>query len=121
MPTSFPGSLIFPPKREVERPWERGWRCANEEKKRKGETERRKSNHSPCFFAILFFLEQAGYELVVSLSVHSNTVASVPCGSFELFKFIQYLTSRLRSIKYEKSHFDLWMNSSFHFFCSHHS
>lgn len=66
-------------------------------------------------------LPGTGYERVVSLSVHNNTVASVLCCSFELFKFIQYLTSRLRGIKYEKSHFDLWMNSSFHFFCSHHS
>ena len=89
-------------------------------KETEGRNREEKIESFPLFLRYSIF-PGAGYELVVSVSVHSNTVASAPCGSFELFKFIQYLTSRLRGIKYEKSHFDLWMNSSFHFFCSHHS
>ena len=73
-------------------------RCANEEKKRKGEKQRGENRIIPSVLRYSI-LPGTGYERVVSLPVHSNRVASVLCCSFELLKFIQYLTSRLRGIK----------------------
>ena len=63
------------------------------------ETEERKRVEKIESFHLFLrysILPGTGYEHVVSLSVHSYTVASVLYGSFELLKFIQYLTSRLR-------------------------
>lgn len=68
-------------------------------RKRNGREKQRGEIESFPLFLRYSILPGTGDERVISLSVHSNTVASVLCGSFELLKFIQYLTSSLRGIK----------------------
>lgn len=71
-------------------------------KETEGRNREDKIESFPLFLRYSILL-RTGYERVVSVSVHSNTVASVLCCSFELLKFMQYLTSRLRGIKNKRN------------------